>query len=154
MESIGITTALAFGGFCLGVYNCMLEIIRRRPRAKVRIRRWKWRDTIDEGFSAMVANIGEVAFTVTEVYLVKRDGERVPPLTSGACDKIPKLVKPGEVCELHVCGIDGEQHAVLRDVVRTVFAISSGKEFISKKLPEGVEGNALRPVAPRFYPIR
>ena len=152
MESIDITTAIAFGGFCLGVYNCVLEIVRRHPRAVVRLRkRFAIQDGIDKGFTATIANVGEVAFTVTEAYLVKRDGERVSPLITDACDKIPKIVNPGEVCELQICGVDGKKHAVLRDVVRAVFAISSGKEFRSKKIPKGVEDKAFRPVVPLIF---
>lgn len=148
METLGITDALALGGFCLGVYNCILEIVRRRPRAVVRVRKRKGQDGVDKGFAATIVNVGEVAFTVSEVYLVKRDGKRIPPFSPGGRDSIPKLVSPGEDCEVIIYGIDGEKHPVIGDVVRVVFAISSGKKFRSVKLPEGLEGDALRPALP------
>ena len=73
MENINITTALAFGGFCLSVYNCLLELVRRHPRCKVCVRKIVREDGVDIGFSASAVNTGEVAFTVRRVYLYNEE---------------------------------------------------------------------------------
>ena len=149
MDSHRITAAIAFAGFCLALYNCVLEIIRRRPRAIVRVKKFRRGDPVNKCFAAAVVNVGEVAFTVSEVYLVKRNGERVAPGSPGGRDRFPKVVHPGEDCEIVFYGIDGEKHPILGDVVRVVFAASSGKKFKSKKLPRNLEDGAFRPLFPR-----
>ena len=151
LNSHGITAAIAFGGLCLAVYNCILEITRRHPRAVVRVKKIHGGDPVDKCFAAQIVNVGEVAFTVSEAYLVKRNGERIAPDCTGGCDLIPKVVHPGEDCEIIVHRIDGEEHPILGDVVRVVFATSSGKQFKSKELPRHFEGGVFRPTLPRKF---
>lgn len=151
LNNHGITTAIAFAGFCLGVYNCILEVVRRHPRAIVKVKKARRDSPVNKCFSAMVVNVGEVAFTVSEVYLVKRNGERIAPASPGGGDNMPKVVHPGEDCEIVCYGIDGEKHPILGNVVRVVFTTSSGKKFKSKKLPRNFEDGAFRPTLPFLF---
>lgn len=145
-----IVAFAAFGGFCLSIYNCLLELVRRRPRAAVRVRKIPSGANVDVGFSAAIVNTGIAAFTVTEIYLLKRSGEKVsPPLMPlGTGDHVPKILHPGEQCQIEIDRIGDKDAPVTGDVVRVVFAISSGEEFRSKKLPRGVETGAFIPSPP------
>ena len=128
----------AFGGFCLALYNCILELVRRRPRAKVRVREIVREDGIKIGFAAITANTGETTFTVSEFHLLDRNGLSVR-FTPINFDKLPKVVHPGEQCRIEAFGIDTEHDSLFGDVVRIAFVLSTGKQFRSKKLPHGIE---------------
>ena len=146
-----VIASAAFGGFALSVYNCFLELVRSHPRCSVRVRKLVRRikkQVVDVGVTAVAVNEGIIAFTVSEVYLLKRDGSRLAPESPGGRDRVPKVVHPGEDCEIKIYRVDDKNAPVLGDVVRVVFVISSGKEFRSKKLPDGMEGDFIRPVLP------
>lgn len=146
MKNIDITAVIAFASFCLSIYNCILEIIRRRPRAMVRVYKRTGDDSIDKGANAAIVNVGELPFTVTEIYLLKRDGSPAPPTTDIIRDQIPKVVHPGEMCKVEIHSINSKENPVFRDIVRIAFSISTGKHFYSKKLPKGIESGFILPV--------
>ena len=146
MKNIDITAVIAFASFCLSVYNCALEIFRRRPRAIVRVYKRTGDNSINKGANAAIINIGELPFTVTEIYLLKRDGSTVAPTTHIIRDQLPKVVNTGGMCEVKIHSIDCEKNPILRDIVRIVFTISTGKHFYSKKLPKGISDGFILPV--------
>ena len=134
----GIVAFCAFGGFCLALYNCILELVRRHPRAKIRVREITREDGVKIGFAAIAANTGEATFTISEFHLLDRFGKSVR-FTPINFDKLPKVVHPGEQCRIEAFSIDAEPDPIFGDVVRAAFILSTGKKFRSKKLPHGVE---------------
>ena len=129
----------AIGGFCLSLYNCALELVRRRPRGKVRVRKITRKDGIDIGFTASAVNTGEATFTVCGFRMLDGHGVVVSPFGMGGSDHLPKVVHPGEQCQVKCFRVDDEHPAVTGNVKRMVFLLATGKELRSKKLPRGID---------------
>lgn len=133
----------AIGGFCLSLYNCALELFRRHPRGKVHVRKVTGEDGVDVGFAASAVNTGEATFTVCAFEMLDGKGKRIWATDMGGSDHLPKVVHPGEQCEVKRFGVDGEDSSVLGDVKRMVFVLATGKKLRSKKLPRGIDAVAL-----------
>lgn len=129
----------AFGGFCLSLYNCALEIVRRRPHGKVRVRKITRKDGVDIGFAASAVNTGEATFTVCGFRMFDGKGVAVSPFAMDGCDDLPKVVHPGEQCQIKCFSVDDENIAVTGNVKRMAFILATGKELRSKKLPHGID---------------
>lgn len=134
-----ITLALAVGGFVLGVTNYLTDLLRRRHRARI---------TFANSYSALghiglgvtVENNGETTFTVCDIgFDVKRKRQLLIPFKDG--DKLPKVLHPGEHCEVIIPG-DSYLNADGRDIEYVFARLPSGQKFRSKKLTRKFLGNA------------
>lgn len=134
-----IVAIAAGGGLFLGLYNCLLELVRRRPRAEVHIRKIVRKDGFDVGFSATAVNTGEATFTVCAFDARDKRGERIHFTPMDGCDHLPKVIHPGEQCQIKGFHIGDKDAPVTGDVVRFAFILPTGKEFRSKKLPRAIE---------------
>lgn len=137
MELQTLVNFAAIGGFCLALYNCLLELICRKPRAKVRVWKMTREDGIDIGFSAAAVNTGVSAFTVRFVNAVYKDGSVKRLDAWCGSDKLPKVVHSGEQCEIKYLSVNHDDTTATDGVIRVVFVISTGQKFRSKNLPGG-----------------
>ena len=136
----------AIGGFCLSLCNCALELVRSRPRGKVRVWKVRREDGVDIGFTATALNTGKVAFTVCELRLYAVGGKRVPA-TPVHFNKLPKVIHPGEQCCVEVFCSCSQDEPGTGDVVRAAFALATDKELQAKPLADGIDT-----VPPHVYP--
>ena len=67
------------------------------------------------------------------------NGAVVTPFSMSGGDHLPKVVHPGEQCQVKCFRIDDEHPAVTGNVKRIVFILATGKKLRSKKLPCGIE---------------
>jgi len=129
-----LTLALAAMGFALGVVNYLTDLLRRRPRAVVLVRNDYAVGGVHVGLRVSVVNTGEVPVSVCKVFFELRRGKgRLWDLAQQG-DALPKVLHPGEHCEVVLARGSYLDDTVLPYIVCVCISTPSGVHFRSKKL--------------------